>query len=359
MKQMIKTATENKTPQEWKNWLVEFGKNPYDLTKEENLALRDTITNCNKAYNRVTEEFFYNTLKPLVSGLKFQISQTYKVVVDESELATTIYREFWDEGTFSRLMCYKGDCSIFSWISIGAAQVVYDDLEKLGVIKKNKALTTKNTSLRLKSISDKDELNAVIDLVNIKPLHDMLYEVYVNRKSDKVVMNTFKLTEVDYKKTLKLAENTLKDQLIATKFIIWHRPASKKSGKSTSVNLVSIALGDVSGYLDTTTSEDALTVAENKFSDKGIFDEIQDVLQLKYPNKSPEQMWSDFVKDEALKCGMTDNMLDVWIARYLMQESPDSIAVRLGMRRSNVDNLYSRANKALEEHISNWWKKNS
>ena len=87
--------------------------------------------------------------------------------------------------------------------------------------------------------------------------------------------------------------------------------------------------------------------------------EIKEVLQLKYPNMDPQNMWNQFVKDQALVCGMTEDQLDVWIARYIDHENPVSVAERLGMRRTNVDNIFSRANKILENHIRNWWKKNS
>ena len=172
-------------------------------------------------------------------------------------------------------------------------------------------------------------------------------------------MKKLNLDEANLKKTLKVAESVLKEQLIATEFVIWHRSGSKKGEKNTAVNLVKLALGDVSGNLDTTSSDDALTIAMNKFRDMDIYDEIQEVLQLKYPNMNPEMMWDKFVKEQALLCGMTDNQLDVWIARYINHESPVSVAERLGMRRTNVDNLFSRANDVLKEHIRNWWKKNS
>ena len=248
---------------------------------------------------------------------------------------------------------------MFSWVSLGAAQVVYDDLEKLGIIKKSREMTSKNTSLRLKSIANKDELKAIIDLVTEPRWQEVLTEIYVKRTPDEKIMKKFDMNEFTFRKTIKVAETALKDQLIATEFVIWHRPATKKGKKDTTINLVSLALGDVSGNLDTTSSDEALIIAMNKFNDMGIYEEIKEVLQLKYPNMDPQNMWNQFVKDQALVCGMTEDQLDVWIARYIDHENPVSVAERLGMRRTNVDNIFSRANKILENHIRNWWKKNS
>jgi hypothetical protein len=99
--------------------------------------------------------------------------------------------------------------------------------------------------------------------------------------------------------------------------------------------------------------------AGNRTTDMDIYEELQDVLRLKYPNNSPEEMWNEFVMEQAMKCGMTDEQYDVWKARYIDNESPKSIAERLNMRRSNIDNLYSRGNMVLKEYIRNWLKNNS
>ena len=167
------------------------------------------------------------------------------------------------------------------------------------------------------------------------------------------------MDETTLKKTINVAEAALKEELIATEFLIWHRPNTIKREKGTTVNLVTIALGDVSGNLNTTSSDDALAIAINKFHEPDIYEELQEVLQMKYPNMNPEMMWNHFVNNQALACGMSDDQLTVWIARYIDHESPTSIAERLGIRRSNVDNLFCRANKLLEDNIRNWWKTHS
>ncbi len=359
MTKIIKNATENQTPQDWMNWLTKFGKRPYVLSKDENIALRDAVTNMDKAYERVAHKFFYETLKPMLSGLAFQVLATYKTIVDERDIATIIYRKFWDGGNFSRLKGFKGECSLFSWISIGAAQVVYEDLEEIGIIKKNRNLTPKNTSLRLKSFTDVEELKAVLSLVPEPRWHDILTEIYVNCTSEEDIMKKYKLDETSLKKTIKVAEISLKEQLIETEFLVWHRTVSKREGRDKVVNLVSLALGDVSGNINASTSDEALAIAENRTTDMDIYEELQDVLRLKYPNNSPEEMWNEFVMEQAMKCGMTDEQYDVWKARYIDNESPKSIAERLNMRRSNIDNLYSRGNMVLKEYIRNWLKNNS
>lgn len=356
----IPLAVENKSAADWLTWIRIYNacSKPRPLTKEESLALRDAIINPQKGFARVAQEFFFVTIKPMVCGFAYQIYKTYHTKVNTHDLSTAIYREFWDCGEFTRLIGYKGDCSLFSWIARGAAQIVYDDLEAQGIIKKSHELTTKNTTLRLKSIASKDELAAIIALVTQPLWHSILTEFYVNKTPADEMMKKFGLDEFSIKKTLKVAEAALKDLLIETEVLLWHRPGTKTGEKGTTINLVSKALGDVSGCLHTTSS-DSVFATSAAADDNGIYDEIRDVLRLDYSGMDSEAMWNTFVKDQAIACGMTSNQLKVWTARYLHHEDPVSVAVRLGIRRANVDNLYSRANCLLVRHLRRWWRMSS
>ena len=350
----VKLATENKTNQEWLEWLRSFSKNRYVLSKDENIALRNAVINS----ERVAQEFFFKTLSPMNGGLAYQVLKTYKAVVDERSIASAVYREMYDEGRYSRLKNFKGECSLFAWVAMGAAQIVYADLEELGVIKKSRALSAKNTSLRLKSMKE-EELLVVLDLVQEPLWHDLLIDIYVKRAAKQSLLNKYELPEELFKDTVKVAETTLKELLIEAGFIAWYRE-SKDDTKGKLVNLVSIALGNVSGNLDYSTSEEAFFAAENRPSDdEDLFEKFRDALQLKFPNRVSEEMWDDFVCEQAKHCGMSDRMHEVWTARYVMLEEPESVAQRMGIRRSNVDNLYSKANALLVESIRTWMETNS
>lgn len=354
MKTKARLATDNKTNQDWLEWLRSFSKNRYALSKEENIALRNAVINS----ERVAQEFFFKTLSPMNGGLAYQVLKTYKAVVDERNIASAVYREMYDEGRYSRLRKFEGGCSIFAWVAMGAAQIVYADLEELGIIKKSRTLSAKNTSLRLKSMK-KDELLVVLDLVQEPLWHDLLIDIYVKRVDKEGLMNKFELSKDTLKETIKVAETTLKELLIEAGIIAWYRE-SKDGSKGELVNLVSIALGDVSGNLDYSTSEEAFAVAENRPSDdENLFEKFRDALQLKFPNRVSEEMWDDFVCEQAKHCGMSARMYEVWTARYVMLEEPETVARRMGIRRSNVDNLYSKANALLVENIRTWMRMNS
>lgn len=350
----VKFATENKTDHDWLVWLRYFRRNRYELSKDENIALCNAVIGS----ERVAQEFFFKTLAPMNAGLAYQVLRTYKTVVDERNIASAVYREMYDEGRYSRLRNFKGKCSIFTWVAMGAAQIVYADLEELGVIKKSRALSAKNTSLCLKSMKE-EELLVVLDLVQEPLWHDLLTDIYVRRATKQSLLNKYELPEVLFKDMVKVAETTLKELLIDAGFIAWYRE-SKDGTKGKLVNLVSIALGDVSGNLDYSTSEEAFAAAENRPSDdENMFEKFRDALQLRFPNRVSEKMWDDFVCEQAKLCGMSARMHEVWTARYVMLEEPESVAQRMGIRRSNVDNLYSKANALLAENIRTWMRMNS
>lgn len=354
MKTKERLATDNKTNQDWLEWLRSFSKNRYVLSKDENIALCNAVINS----ERIAQEFFFKTLSPMNGGLAYQVLKTYKAVVDERNIASAVYREMYDEGRYSRLKNFKGECSLFAWVAMGAAQIVYADLEELGVIRKSRALSAKNTSLRLKSMKE-DELLVVLDLVQEPLWHDLLTDIYVERATKESLLEKFELSENILKETIKVAETTLKELLIETGCIAWYRE-SKNGSKGKLVNLVSIALGDVSGNLVYSTSEEAFVAAENRPSDdEDLFEKFRDALQLKFPNRVSEEMWDDFVCEQAKHCGMSARMYEVWTARYVMLEEPESVAQRMGIRRSNVDNLYSKANALLVENIRTWMRMNS
>lgn len=350
----IYSAVMNQTASDWLCWINIYNKctNPRPLNQEESLALRDAIINPDKGYERIAEAFFFSTIKPLVCGIAYQIRKTYLTEVKPVDISAIIYREFWDYGRFSRLIDYKGECSIFSWIARGAVQVVYAELERMGTIKMSRKLNAKNTSLRLKSLKDKNERKVIIDLVTEPRGHGILTELYVKRTPPEIIMQKLGMDDSAFKKTVRKAEAALKNKLIATETMLWHRPGINEG---TTVNLVSIALGDTSGK----PNNETLSLTAEKLQDTDFKEDIANILLLKYPDMDPESMLESFIRDQALVCGMTENQLQVWTARYINHESPASVAERMGIRRANVDNLYSRANRLLEKHLHRWWRMNS
>lgn len=340
-------AVENKTKEEWINWLQWFKKHRYELSKEESLALRDAIIK----FYCVAVEFFYNTLEPMNSGFVYKIQNTYNVVVSIMDIATCIYREMYNEGKWSRLRTFAGNCSLFGWISVAASQAVFKELRDLHLIPSGTELTHKNTSLTLRSMKHKDEVKMVLSLVEHPTMNALLNSLYVERLSEESVMKKLGIGEALFAETRKVAEMILKENLIQENMILWER----ENGEV--VDLVKLSLSDVSNSINTSNSEEALVAALNKFSDEDEYPEVKDALEEFYPGRPWREQWYMFIIERSAEMKWSDEDETVFIERFCNNADPVMLAKRLGRARTWVDNKYSRELRALTNYIKNWWER--
>lgn len=344
----MKPATNLKTQGEWINWLKFFRNHSYNLTKAENFALLDAII----LFSSVAEEFFYRTLEPMCRGLSNKIHSTYNVYYDYKEIASFIHAGIYDYGTWSRLRSYRGECSLFSWIAKCAMQIVCAELDELGYIEKNAELTAKNTSLKLLSMNCKDEVRIVVELLEVPRMRELLMCKYVDSMSDDEIMERLGMSKELFAKTHKVAESMLKERLIETEFLLIRRP------DGTVVNLVSKALGDLSGKLRTSSTEESMFAAEKFLADAGKYDGITDVLDQFYPGLPWMEQWMSFVVDRSRELNFTEEDNVVFYERFYNKTSPVELAGRLGRARTWIDNRYSQKCRIVADYIKQWWNVN-
>lgn len=339
-------ATNNFTEAEWIKWLKQFRKDRYDLSMEESLALRNAI----KQYPSVAEEFFYKTLDPMNKGFSKKVFDSYKEPIDVRDIATIIYRAFYDNGSWNRLDSYRGESGFFSWLATGARQAVFTELEELHVIKPPFKLTAKNTNLTIKSMRNIDEIKTVIDLVDFPVMHTLLMHVYVDRMNDDEIMTEMNMSHDVYSKTLTASEYLLKECLIREECIFYTRTNGK------TVNLVTEALSDISGHINVTTSEEGMLATEKLFSDDQGFDDLKEVLDQYYPTLPFLEQWVCFVLDRASELNWSQEDKTVFYERFHNHTDPVSLAEQLGRTRKWVDGRYSLKLKLVKEHILRWWQ---
>lgn len=348
---MNNKATNNKTKQEWVAWLKWFGKkkNRYTLSSEENLALRDAII----AYEAVAEEFFFHTMNPMNLGFENKIHKTYNVHVLVEDIATWVYIAMFNEGKWTRLNSFAGNCSLFSWVSVAASQSVYKELRDEHIIPSYTEPSHKNTSLTLRSMKYEDEVMLVLDLVEDYTMRQLLSSLYVDKLTEEDAMKTLGMSEELFVATRKTAEIILKEALISEDTLL----VTREDGKT--VNLVSLALSDVSNELNTSSSEGAIAFAETIQEEFDGDDYTKDVLNELYPDKPWREQWMSFVLDRANEMDWSEEDNIVFIERFYNESSPVLLAKRLGRARTWIDNKYSRELKALAKHITLWWEKNA
>lgn len=345
----MKKATDNVTCKDWLLWLKLFKKNKPDLSAEECLAISNAVI----TYERVAEMFFYDTLSPMWSGLAFKIKDSYvkEGNTTTDDIATWVYAAMYEEGKWTRLKAYRGERSLFGWISACASQVVYKVLVDEHFLVVSSTRTAKNTSLTLKSMKYVDEVKMVIDLVETPVLHELLAYIYVYRMTDEEIMEKMQMTSELYKKSVKLAETILKDTLIAKETLLVEREDEKGT---KIVNLVTLALGDVGGELNTTSSDEAMKIAEKVCADGGCPEYLRDILDEYYPTLPFMEQWMSFVLDRVSEIPLTEEERVVFIERFYNRTSPVEVAKRLDRPRTWVDNRYSQINKTVVKYIKDW-----
>lgn len=344
----MRKATENQTATQWVEWLKEFHTNSYILSKEERLALRDAIT----TYSSVAEEFFFHTIVPMCKGLTHKIFETYHVVINHRDISTWVYAGMYDGGRWTRFRTYRGDQSIFAWTATCASQIVFKELDKQHLIPPSSDLNATNTSLTLKSMQNVEEIKMVIDLVDVPELHSVLTMIYVKRMTDEQIMAETGMSKALYRKKVRTAETMLKEALIDKESML----VVREDGKI--VNLVREALSDCSGVFQTSTSDDAMAIAEKQLYTDNEENELH-VLQSQFrPGLPFLEQWVMFVVDRAQEMPWTTEEQTVFYERFYNNEDPVALAKRLGRRRTWIDNKFHKLNVEITTYIINWMNVN-
>lgn len=328
------------------NLLMNVNEMQCELTKKENLAIRDAIMK----YDEVASVFFFQTISPMIWGFVKELKETYKADVPYNDVATIVYTEIYNGGRWSRIKGYLGNASFFGWVSRVAAQVLIPQLEASGLVSLSRVRTSSNTSLTLKSMKYREERRLVVRLVKVVQLRKLLHCIYVARMTEDETKRMLGMSDEVFKESFSLAQQMLKEQLIARKYYYYARPNGGKV-----VNLVSLALSDKVQLVKTNSIETVYKEIKMKY-DEDEHDFLKEQLDPLYPGLPVKAQWNQFVIDFACeKMDWSEEDKAVWVARFRDGESPVELADRLGHPRSWVDNRYSRLNKQLAIAIRLWW----
>lgn len=348
----MEKATENKTENDWTRWCrnyVETSKNKLGklrkLTSDESLALRDAVIR----YESVAKIFFTRMITGIIDKYKCFLCSTIDRGIKSEDVACCIYNAFYEEGKWTRLNSFRGDCTIFHWVNELTRQFIYGDFRERWAIEPSHEKNLRNTSLTLRSIRDKDELKAIIGIVRERAHYKFLYLRYVKGLGDQEMMDILKLERKEFCALRRRSERDLQARLIEVEFIPWKRDGGlAECRKPQIVNLVSLALGDVSGSISTVSSDKAGGALANMVdADNSAYSHIEDSLPLQYLGLPYGEQWRRFICDQIYFSDITAQQLKVWILRFIREKSPDDTAKILHIRRSAVDTAFMRANKGL------------
>ena len=371
----------------------------YSFSLQENLALRDAII---KHGGRVWNYFFTQTLSPMI--------ETYatRYGVTSVECVNIFMHIFFSNGTYSELRSYGANnhCGLFNFINMVARQQFFRKLVELGLKpepEKSKILWNKFNSEETKELIEvliNNDLKEALDFdstsledsseedfsdeatdedilreeaikkiprrklkqhlrknISHREMHDVLYDLYVDKLSEDEVMLKHKLDAQTFSLTKKVAEKTLLELLSLQQCIYAERyDTKKKTVKKT--NIAKIALTGSKKKIITTSSDEAMSIAEKAISDS-------DETYLNSLVKKFIEKFSDFDSDlidndevfkqillrEAKKC-LSERKFNVWqVCFFDRNESSKVIAEKIGTTENNVNNIYSKANIEIIKHF--------
>lgn len=289
-------------------------------------------------------------MEKLCNSLAISIKSSYGINITKEEIANIIFVEFYDFGRWSRLRSYRGeDGSIYKWIKTCGSQILYYTLLDLGIVRmSNKPLLSK-TSLTILSMTHSDEREAVVNLVRDHKYNKILRLLFVRKFKDAEIMALLDMSPETYAETKKAAVKALKMQLLSTKTLLWRRADSSKI-----VNLVTLALSDTSRQLPLASPAESEMAADRIGAIDNNLDGASDLF-IRYGDQlTVYGHMQEFVQAIALKAIPSPTSREVWLSRILDNEPPMSIANRLGIPRTQVDNKFSRARKRVLKTMSLW-----
>lgn len=314
------------------------------MTEKDYRSDADRIVNSIKTDEGFALRFLYGTsllpgksIARLRSRIINQVRKSYHIEVDPYVFNTILYEHLWSDGTWKVLDSYNYRSTFFQWLGTVASHCIMAYLEENGLIKISRARTPGNTRLVLKKMTP-DYCHVVIDdMMQIAPMRDFLFAVYVERLEPDAIRKRFNMDEELYKLTLRASEKTLKTALLNSD----HPYDDVLVDKGARKILV---------------SSDFLTIigrTNAAYDDAG---PLREVLGVNPDDAGFEEKVVDFFYKFSDNLGWSDEDKYVWQSRYIKNMKPEEVAGNLPERsRSWVDTRFSRLNKQFKSAIRAWW----
>ena len=275
----------------------------------------------------------YN-IGPICDIVISQLARCYDCdVFSKEDIGTFTYEKLWDSGTWHNLDTYAEEYSFFTWLFKVIYNMMTKMAEEMGYAKNKRNLTPGNTRLLLTKHSP-EGCELFIDELMPKGKHkDLLVDIYVNRKTDKDIMDKLHIDADELKKQRKSAEKHFKTILLESDHNYTDLLLAEKSPRR------------VTGRID---YDNIDACVENSCANP-----LGDVLGVCLSDVEVEELSGPFIKRflNMLKWDETDEYV---ILERVKGTSPEILAKILGRRRSWVDNRYSRLKKKFAKAMHNW-----
>lgn len=290
------------------------------------------------------EDFFYghNPSKINIARLRMrlirEITSSYGVCITPEEVSTIIYSHLWDGGAWNKLKNFKKDGSIYSWIETQARHEIIRQLQSQHRIPMVKKRTVGNTRISMRKLT-KERMGYILDNETLPKIsYHIVKNLYFDKKSPKEIMKRNHWDETTYKKQEKNAIIDLKDTLLRS---------SENYDDVLKDRLV----------LNETVSLDEAQENGNQMGYETHAPIMEEIFGLGLSQDEVDEKALQTLHSiaENVTCSKRDRY--IWECRFYEDKSPEKLANELGMKRTNVDNIYSRVNKEFKKAAKEWYSK--
>ena len=292
-------------------------------------------------------EFFYGTnpnrcnISRFRSKIIAQIKQTHHVEVSVKEFGNIVYKHLWSYGTWSVLDSYAKKSSFFSWLEQVSRHEVMSELKEMNLIQPNRERTIGNTRLLGKSVEPEVWDCILSDVMPDGLYKDLLVAMYVDRKQEDVIAQTFEMEAETLRKYLEEAKRVLKDKLIRGDGCYEELLLRDKSSPR-----IEVSNEFVRDFVNWQKENEAVSsfgdIFGTNLSQKEVDEKVIDFLY----HFSDQLQWTD-----------ADKM--IWQLRYIENVAPVELAAQLGKTRAWLDVRYSHLQSKFKRAIQTWWQKHT
>ena len=340
---MKKDKNQTKIIEKFISLMISVKNEGRKMTKEETLDLVAAVT----TYMPVAQHFFYVFISSILTHWKDLLDKNFKLKKEEEDIASILINGFFEKGKWSRLIGFRGDCSLHSWMMMTSRQVLFSELKKTGEIVVRPSRNPSTTNLTLTKMEYPDERRYVVGLVKKPEHHKLLILLYVRMFSDQEAMQQMDIADADdYNKLKTEAEEELKARLIKTDTLFFQRMAK---GKKKVVNLVPLALTDTSPYHRDVSFEDSIATIDNESAKA----ELDGAGSSGSTPPSPEE-WNKLLVSAAEEINWWKSVdRRIFKERYFNKTPAAVVAAQVEYKSSYVDTTYDRTRKEFKKYVSN------
>lgn len=298
------------------------------------------VINSIMANEKTAARFFYKEMKPGMAALANGYNHAYGLDLKAEDVSHIAYLACW-ENDWARLRACKGNTSAHAWVTLIASQATYRMLVEEKQIGVSRGSRVGDYRLRVRSISNPDLRQAIVDLVYTPRQHEVLEMYYVSKADLKCIAAALNENEDQAVTLLHNAEKTLIERLLNTENPFADLALVSKNAPDPEMK-----------WLQMFDRIDEADVCDNRLA-------LRELLSVSYGCDDWDRNVETFVGMMISKMKWTPVQTELFHERFFNSTPSKVLADRFSMRTSWVDNTYMRLSRQFQSAVRSWWNANN